>query len=196
MKYLKRYESFYNEEFKTLKENFGKRESDEEEKSDDQDFDKKEDTTVDKDVTAEVETPTMESKEESVEDNEVEAAKENECEDENCEECNDEEKIDEGALRKFLTGHDSPEDRDKAMIEFHKALDEAQAAVDKAPEKFVFSRDKLEKKARANNYKGGLRIQRGGRDKSRFYVVYDEGVTGFQQLASGAGDERRNVLGM
>ena len=250
MKYLKRYESFYNEDFPTIKENFGKRESDEDEKSGDQGFNKKENTSqssdipaevetpsmsgseggsghntaqssdipkevetasmsnseggsghntsVDKDVPKEVTTPTMESNEEDVEGAEVEKAKEHEdCEDENCAECNDEvEQVDEGAFRKFFTGHESGEDRDKAMMSFHKALDDAQAAVDKAPEKFVFNREALEKKAKENNYKGGLRIQRGGRDKSRVYVVYDEGVTGFQQIAAGAGVERRDALGM
>ena len=102
----------------------------------------------------------------------------------------------EEGIRKFFTGHDSSGDRDDAMVEFHKALDDAQAEVDKAPEKFVFNREGLEEKAKANNYKGGLRIQRGGRDKSRVYVVYDEGSTGFQAIAAGAGGSRREMLGM
>ncbi len=102
----------------------------------------------------------------------------------------------EEGIRKFFTGHESSEDRDKAMMDFHKALDEAQAAVDKNPEKFVFDRDSLEAKAKGNNYRGGLRIQRGGRDKARMYVVYDEGATGFQNLAAGAGGQRREMLGM
>lgn len=101
-----------------------------------------------------------------------------------------------GKAKKFFTGHEDDTARDKAMLDFHKALDEAQAAVDKNPEKFVFNRDGLEAKARDNNYRGGLRIQRGGRDKSRMYVVYDEGTTGFQALAAGAGGQRREMLGM
>lgn len=99
----------------------------------------------------------------------------------------------EEGIRKFFTGHDSGEERDEAMMDFHKALDEAQAAVDKAPEKYVFNRESLEKKAKDNNYKGGLRIQRGGRDKARMYVVYDEGTTGFQNLATSAGANRRDM---
>ena len=101
----------------------------------------------------------------------------------------------EEGIRKFFTGHDKGE-RDKAMLDFHKALDEAQAAVDKNPEKYVFDRESLEEKAAGNNYRGGLRIQRGGRDKSRMYVVYDEGTTGFQAIAAGAGGSRREMLGM
>lgn len=88
----------------------------------------------------------------------------------------------EEGVRKFFTGHESPDDRDKAMMDFHKALDEAEKEVEKDPENFVFNRTSLERKARRNNYKGGLRTQRGGRDK-RTYIVYDDGVTGFEDLA-------------
>lgn len=98
----------------------------------------------------------------------------------------------EEGVRKFFTGHDSREDRDKAMMDFHKALDDAQEAVDKAPEKYVFNRESLEEQAKDNNYKGGLRIQRGGRDKARMYVVYDEGTTGFVDVfVKPAGANRR-----
>lgn len=210
MKYLKRYESFYNEDFKEIKENFGKRESEEDEKSGDQGFDKKENTAQSSDIPAEVETPSMSGSEggsghnTSIDKNppaEVQTPTMESVEgeeDEECEDCNenDDEKIDEGAFRKFFTGHESGEARDKAMMDFHKALDDAQAAVDKAPEKFVFNREALETKAKKNNYKGGLRIQRGGRDKSRVYVVYDDGITGFQNIASAAGAHRREKLGM
>ena len=98
-----------------------------------------------------------------------------------------------GKARKFFTGHESSEDRDKAMLDFHKALDEAEAEVNKNPEGYVFNREALEDQAADNNYRGGLRIQRGGRDKSRMYVVYDEGATGFQTLASAAGANRRDM---
>jgi hypothetical protein len=85
----------------------------------------------------------------------------------------------EEGIRKFFTGHDSKDDRDEAMVSFRKALDDAEEAVNKNPKGYVFNRERLEKEASDNNYKGGLRIQRGGRDKSRMYVVYDEGTTGF-----------------
>jgi hypothetical protein len=94
-----------------------------------------------------------------------------------------------GKARKFFTGHESSEDRDKAMLDFHKALDDAEAAVSRNPEGYVFNREALEKQAADNNYRGGIRVQRGGRDKSRLYVVYDEGATGFEELASAAGGE-------
>lgn len=108
----------------------------------------------------------------------------------------------EEGIRKFFTGHDSSEDRDKAMIDkttalnynfqvFHKALYEAEAEVEKDPKNYVFNKESLVKKAKEDNYKGGLRIQRGGRDP-RIYVVYDKGVTGFQDI-DGAASRARNI---
>ena len=93
----------------------------------------------------------------------------------------------EEGIRKFFTGHDSSEDRDKAMIEFTKALDKAEADVNAKPELYVFNRESLLKSASENNYLGGLRTQRGGRDKSRYYVVYDPKSTGWNSLTSAAG---------
>ena len=99
-----------------------------------------------------------------------------------------------GKARKFFTGHESDEDRDQAMLDFHKALDEAEELVSENPEGYVFNRESLESKAKENNYKGGLRIQRGGRDTSRVYIVYDSGISGFQKLASLAANKRDNPL--
>jgi hypothetical protein len=96
----------------------------------------------------------------------------------------------EEGLRKFFTGHDSSEDRDKAMIEFNKALAEAEADVNKNPEQYVFNKEALLKAASENNYLGGLRIQVGGRDKSRYYVVYDQKSTGWNSLTSAAGSSQ------
>lgn len=94
--------------------------------------------------------------------------------------------------KKFFTGHEGKEDRQKTMTEFMTALGEAEMMVAENPEGYVFNRAALEKKAKENNYKGGLRIQRGGRDTSRVYIVYDEGVSGFQKIASAAsGDNVR-----
>lgn len=96
----------------------------------------------------------------------------------------------EEGVRKFFTGHDSSDERDQSMMDFHKALDEAEEKVSENPEGYVFDRPSLEKKAKEDNYKGGLRIQRGGRDKSRMYVVYDKGVTGFEDIAGSASKAR------
>lgn len=98
----------------------------------------------------------------------------------------------EEGIRNFFTGHDSRADRDEAMVSFRKALDDAEEAANKNPKGYVFNRERLEKEASDNNYKGGLRIQRGGRDKARMYVVYDEGTTGFVDVfVKPAGANRR-----
>jgi hypothetical protein len=95
----------------------------------------------------------------------------------------------EGKFRKFFTGHESKEDRNKAMLDFQKALDEAEEKVSKNPDDYVFNRENLEKQAKENNYKGGIRIQRGGRRSDKVFVVYDKGVTGFEDIAGAAGGE-------
>jgi hypothetical protein len=96
--------------------------------------------------------------------------------------------------KKFFTGHEGKEAKEKAKADFHKALDEAEELVAENPEGYVFNRESLEKKAEENNYKGGLRVQRGGRDTSRVYIVYDTGISGFQKLASLAANKRDNPL--
>ena len=88
--------------------------------------------------------------------------------------------------KKFFTGHEGKEAKEKAKADFLKSLDEAEELVSKNPKGYVFNRVNLEKKAKQNNYRGGLRIQRGGRDTSRVYIVYDEGATGLEQLSLGA----------
>lgn len=87
--------------------------------------------------------------------------------------------------RKFFTGHESDEDKNKAMVNFTKALDAAEADVNKSPDKYSFNRADLEKKAKENNYLGGLRIQRGGNSK-KLFVVYDEKESGWNKVISAA----------
>lgn len=101
----------------------------------------------------------------------------------------------EEGIRKFFTGHDSAADRDKAMRDFYKALDEAEAKVNEDPEKYNFDRETIEARAKENNYRGGIRIQRGGRNTNILYVVYDAKASGFEQLASAAGGAVRSSVG-
>jgi len=89
----------------------------------------------------------------------------------------------EESIRKFFTGHDSNDDRDSVMMDFHKKLDEIELEVNKDPENFVYDRESLEKLASENNYRGSVRMQRGGRDKSKVYVIYDEVNTPWQGLS-------------
>lgn len=100
----------------------------------------------------------------------------------------------EGKFREFFTGHASKEDKEAAKQKFMKAIEDAEKELMKNPEDYAQSenwetvKSKLMKQAQSDNYKGGLRVQRGGRDP-RVYIVYDEGVTGFQKLAGAAAGE-------
>lgn len=100
----------------------------------------------------------------------------------------------EGVFKKFFTGHASSEEKEAAKQKFMDALESAEAALKKDPEDYAQSKnwesakEKLMSQAKDNNYKGGLRVQRGGRDP-RVYIVYDEGVSGFQKMAGSAAGE-------
>jgi hypothetical protein len=100
----------------------------------------------------------------------------------------------EGKFREFFTGHASKEEKEAAKSKFMKAIDDAEAALKKNPDDYAGSsnwsetKKKLIKKAESDNFKGGLRVQRGGRD-SRFFIVYDEGATGFEKMAGAAAGE-------
>lgn len=87
--------------------------------------------------------------------------------------------------KKFFTGYEDKESKETAKIDFLKSLAEAEELVSKNPKGYVFNKANLEEKAKENNYKGGLRIQRGGRNSSKVYILYDMGTSGFQKLASG-----------
>jgi hypothetical protein len=100
----------------------------------------------------------------------------------------------EGKFREFFTGHASKEAKEKAKLKFMKALEDAEKELMEDPEDYAQSKNweevkqKLIKQAKEDNFKGGLRVQRGGRDP-RIFIVYDKGVTGFQKLAIGASGE-------
>ena len=100
----------------------------------------------------------------------------------------------EGVFKKFFTGHASSEEKEEAKQKFMDAITSAEADLKKNPEDYAQSKnwevtkEKLMKQAEANKYKGGLRVQRGGRDP-RVFIIYDEGVSGFQKLASASAGE-------
>lgn len=101
----------------------------------------------------------------------------------------------EGSFRKFFTGHSSEKDKEESKKKFMTALNSAETELEKNPDDYAQSKNwesaksKLMKKAEDNNYKGGLRVQRGGRD-TRYYIVYDEGTSGFQKMASASSKEK------
>lgn len=97
----------------------------------------------------------------------------------------------ESKVLKFFTGHENKEEREKRKNEFEKELDELGKKIEETPEDYAQSKNwndiksKLSQKAKSNNYKGKLRKQRGGRD-TRYFIVYDEGKSGFGDIISGA----------
>lgn len=90
-----------------------------------------------------------------------------------------------GKARKFFTGYEGKEYKEEAKKRFEEALKEIEEKVAKDPKKFFFPKERIEKKAKKDKYRGTLKIRKGGR-LNKLYVIYEEGVTGFQKLAHGA----------
>jgi hypothetical protein len=110
------------------------------------------------------------------------------------------EEVNEGMFRKFLTGHESAEDRDESMIEFVNALAAAEDLIMANPDDYAQSaswdrvKSRLEKEASDNNYKGGIDIRPSASD-GLLYVTYRPGQSGLQLLAGSASFRRDNPLG-
>ena len=88
-----------------------------------------------------------------------------------------------GGVRKFATGYESSDERDDKILSISTQLNEIEAEVNKSPEGWSFNRDALEQSAKDNNYRGELRVQKGGRNTNITYVVWDNKATGFQDIA-------------
>jgi hypothetical protein len=69
----------------------------------------------------------------------------------------------------------SVEKLDKGMSEFYKELHEVEDLVNKYPDGYHFDKETIEKEARENNYYGKIIRKRGGRKKSKIYIIYDYG---------------------
>lgn len=99
--------------------------------------------------------------------------------------------ISEGIFNKFITGHENREEFEKSKQCFEDELDRAESKLKSSPEDYAQSKnwDKIKtqliKSAKDNKYRGKLRTQRGGRD-NRYFIVYDDGHSGFQKMASNA----------
>ena len=101
--------------------------------------------------------------------------------------------------KKFLTGHESKEARESAESKFMTALKKAEDGLMANPKNYAQSEDWdrnkkfILDKAKGDNFKGGLRVQKSRSGK--LMIVYDSGVTGLQQLAAGAASRTSNPLG-
>lgn len=90
-----------------------------------------------------------------------------------------------GKVSKFATGYASKEERKKAEEAFMKKLEEMEKKAEKESDDFVFDKAALLKKAKENKFLGELE-ERTSRKDGRTFVVYVDGRSGFQDLASGA----------
>lgn len=110
------------------------------------------------------------------------------------------EEVNEGFMRKFFTGHDSPEERDEKMMEVMAAIQAAEDLIMANPQDYAQSKnwertkEMLKKQAADNNYKGGIDIRPSYSD-GLLYVTYKEGISGLQALGSAASFRRDNPLG-
>lgn len=104
-----------------------------------------------------------------------------------------------GGVKKFFTGHESSAAKEEAKEKFMAALDEAEKELKADPDDYPQSKNweaskkSLIEKAKENNFNGGLRVQRSA--TGGMYIIYKDGVTGFQSLASGASHRVANPLG-
>jgi hypothetical protein len=92
-----------------------------------------------------------------------------------------------GKTKKFFTGHEDKDEKERKKSEILKSLDEIEKLVSENPKKYVFNRKNLEKLAKEDKYRGEFKKRRGGRDSNKIFITYQEGKTGFDKLVSGSG---------
>tara|TARA_R110000772_G_scaffold20466_3_gene56809 strand:- start:3377 stop:3724 length:348 start_codon:yes stop_codon:yes gene_type:complete len=90
-------------------------------------------------------------------------------------------------VKKWRTGFENDDERDDKATSISNQLDSIEALVESDPDAWVFNREHVEAKAEENNYRGEIRTQKGGRDSSRTYVVWDNKASGLEDIAGAAG---------
>ena len=86
--------------------------------------------------------------------------------------------------KKFFKGHESKEAYEKAQKKLMNDLDKMEKKAEKN-DKMVFDRKDLEKQAKENKFLGGFKETKSAKT-GKVHVVYNEGTTEFEDLASGA----------
>jgi signal transduction histidine kinase len=66
------------------------------------------------------------------------------------------------------------EKKESGIMDFYTELSKIEGYYNENPDAYVFDRKDIEKAAQKDEYSGKIRMQRGGRDKSRIYVIYDK----------------------
>jgi hypothetical protein len=99
----------------------------------------------------------------------------------------------EGAIRKFFTGHADKAEEVGTMKTFLTELEafEKEAAND---DRMVFDKERLKAKAKENGFKGHLKEIQSQAD-GLWYVTYVTGTSDFQKIAGAAAHRRNNPLG-
>jgi|VirMetMinimDraft_7_1064189.scaffolds.fasta_scaffold69292_3 hypothetical protein len=88
-------------------------------------------------------------------------------------------------VNKWRTGYENDEEKEEKINSIQAELDSIQEEVNKNPKAWVFNRDHIEAKAKANNYRGSIEKRPGGRD-SRTYVIWVNKASGLQSAGSAA----------
>jgi hypothetical protein len=60
--------------------------------------------------------------------------------------------------------------------EFYKDLSKIEELYNKNTDRYAFDRETLEKVAIEDNFRGKIKTRRGGRDRNKVYVIYDENI--------------------
>ncbi len=107
----------------------------------------------------------------------------------------------ENVFRKFTTGHETKGDEQKSEKSIEDKLSEIEKDMESNPDKYAQSGDRWESakkailaKAKENRFRGSIRVQKGGRNP-KLFVVYDEKLSGLQNVAVGASSRRDKPLG-
>lgn len=98
-----------------------------------------------------------------------------------------------GSVNKWATGYENKGEKEEKKNAILDQLNAIEDKVKQDPDKWVFNRAKLEKSAEENNYRGELRTQRGGRDRDRVYVVWDNKASGIQNIAKAASNSTNRI---
>lgn len=88
-------------------------------------------------------------------------------------------------MRKFFSGYASKEEYEAAKQKFEEELKEIEDEVNSDPGSYYFNKEKIEQDAKSNKYRGYIDKRVGGRDTSKYYIIYVDGKTGMEEIATG-----------
>lgn len=93
-----------------------------------------------------------------------------------------------GKVRKFFSGYESEDEFNEAKEKFEKELAEYEKEVEENPDDYVFNKKMLEENAKDNKYRGYLSKRLAGRNRDKYYIIYVDGKSGIERLATSKPD--------